>query len=339
MVSTRQLPRLLLVITAAIESVESFTLTKIPTVTTSHHGLQRSEQHDRRRRDIALNLSSSEPIEAESIITTTTYNTEDESNPLGLTPELAKIVTAFERIGDDKLRYKQLLYMANQLPSFDPTKQIPENKVPGCLSTVYIDGHAEFINDEYIINFVGDSDGLLTKGLVSLLVRGLSGNTASDIQKVNPTFINTAGIATSLTPGRNNGFLNMLAVMKRKAIEIETAAKSSTSAEDTSNGDVPSTTRSERSSNRPIYDAILTAVQALKPQVVDLVDTSYQHAGHAGANGSGSESHFELYIVTDAFDGLNLIKRHKLVYMMLGNVMSQIHALNIKAKTPQEVQQ
>jgi sulfur transfer protein SufE/stress-induced morphogen len=336
MISKRQL--LLLVLTTVHWCVESFIVTKL-----NADRLSQPQQHviQRRRFGTSSCFSTSEPIETEGSIATTNTN---EISSLGLTPELEKIVTAFERIGDDKLRYKQLLYMANQLPPFDPTKQIPENKVPGCLSTVYIDGHAELVNDEYRIYFVGDSDGLLTKGLVSLLVRGLSGNTAKEIQNVNPTFINTAGIATSLTPGRNNGFLNMLAVMKRKAIEIETEAKlqqeqqqsspSSTSADSTSNV----VTINESISDRPMYDAILTALQALKPEVVELVDTSYQHAGHTGAKDSGRESHFELYIVADAFDGLNLIKRHKLVYMMLGNIMPQIHALNIKAKTPQEVQ-
>ena len=54
-----------------------------------------------------------------------------------------------------------------------PASMIPENKVPGCLSTVYVDGKAEYSEDagDYVINFIGDSDGLLTRGLVALLVR------------------------------------------------------------------------------------------------------------------------------------------------------------------------
>ena len=139
------------------------------------------------------------------------------SESLGLTPELAKITNAFQAIGDDKLRYKQLLFMANQLTPMDPANMTPENKVPGCLSTVYVEGTLE-TNDqgEQVVNFTGDSDGLLTKGLVALLVRGLSGCTTQAIQKVDPAFIKKAGISTSLTPGRNNGFLNMLATMKKK---------------------------------------------------------------------------------------------------------------------------
>jgi cysteine desulfuration protein SufE len=95
---------------------------------------------------------------------------------LGLTPELKKITAAFSSIPDEQVRYKQLLYMAqhtkeaNNMPESSKT---PENKVPGCLSTVYVDGKAEFSEEsgDYIINFIGDSDGLLTRGLVALLVR------------------------------------------------------------------------------------------------------------------------------------------------------------------------
>ena len=95
---------------------------------------------------------------------------------LGLTPELKKITDAFSAISDEQVRYKQLLYMAqhtkeaNNMPE---SSKIPENKVPGCLSTVYVDGTAEFSEEtgDFIINFIGDSDGLLTRGLVALLVR------------------------------------------------------------------------------------------------------------------------------------------------------------------------
>lgn len=121
-------------------------------------------------------------VETESPASTETSNEED---PLGLTPELRKITNAFEMIGDDKLRYKQLLYMAGQLPALSNPSEtmIPENKVPGCLSTVYVDGTATFDEDKdaYTIDFVGDSDGLLTKGLVALLVRYVISETTNKV--------------------------------------------------------------------------------------------------------------------------------------------------------------
>ena len=95
---------------------------------------------------------------------------------LGLTPELKRVTGAFGSIADEQMRYKQLLYMAqntkeaNNMPE---SSKIPENKVPGCLSTVYVDGKAEYSEEagDYVVNFIGDSDGLLTRGLVALLVR------------------------------------------------------------------------------------------------------------------------------------------------------------------------
>jgi len=250
---------------------------------------------------------------------------------LGLTPELEKITNAFEAIGDDKLRYKQMLYMAGQLPPMDPAKMIPENKVIGCLSTVYVDGKIVGENGE--IEFTGDSDGLLTKGLVALLIRGLSGNTAEQIQKVDPAFIEKAGIQSSLTPGRNNGFLNMLATMKKKAMELE-ASGSTDSTEQSSSSDDG---EEEAGTGQPMYDGIVATLQKLKPTSLELTDVSHRHAGHAGMNGvEANESHFELSIVAEAFDGLNLVKRHQLIYMLLGEIMPKIHALQISALTPEE---
>jgi Fe-S metabolism associated domain len=101
---------------------------------------------------------------------------DDGDDPLGLTPELKRVTDAFAAIQDEQVRYKQLLYMAQntkEANSLPESSKIPRNKVPGCLSTVYVDGSAEYDErvGDYVINFLGDSDGLLTKGLVALLVR------------------------------------------------------------------------------------------------------------------------------------------------------------------------
>ena len=103
-------------------------------------------------------------------------NDQEQEIDLGLTPELKRVTEAFGAIQDEQVRYKQLLYMAQntkEANNFPESSKIPENKVPGCLSTVYVDGTAQYNKDidNYVINFVGDSDGLLTKGLVALLVR------------------------------------------------------------------------------------------------------------------------------------------------------------------------
>jgi sulfur transfer protein SufE/stress-induced morphogen len=268
--------------------------------------------------------------------------TETTANPHRLPAELLKIANAFEAIGDDKLRYKQLLFMAGQTSPMDPASCILENKVPGCLSTVYVDGAAAQEGDRTLIQFKGDSDGLLTKGLVALLVRGLSGNTAADIQKVDPAFIQTTGIAASLTPGRNNGFLNMLAAMKRKALELEASAATVMNTQDDAGTKAEESASSASSSSDdddieggPIYKSMVKVLRKeLTPTVLELIDVSHQHAGHV--EGGGAESHFELGIVSACFEGLNLVKRHKLIYQTLGAIMPQIHALQIQAQAPSE---
>ena len=202
----------------------------------------------------------------------------------------------------------------------DPTLKIEQNKVPGCLSTVYV--HSTIDSDNKI-TYQGDSDAQLTKGLVALLVNGLTGHTPEEIDQVKPEFIQYAGIANSLTPGRNNGFLNMLKLMKDKARQLkqEKTVDASTSVKGGS-----------------IYQSMNIKLQMLKPLELVIEDESYKHAGHAGVKDIGSsETHFNVKIVAACFEGLSLVQRHRMIYTLLGPEMSQsIHALSIVAKTPSE---
>lgn len=69
---------------------------------------------------------------------------------------------------------------------------------------------------------------------------------------------------------------------------------------------------------------------------MDLRNVSYKHKGHAGDNGTG-DTHFELYIVSDRFAGMNKIARHRMVYSCLDEEFnSGLHALSVKAFTPEE---
>jgi BolA family transcriptional regulator, general stress-responsive regulator len=74
---------------------------------------------------------------------------------------------------------------------------------------------------------------------------------------------------------------------------------------------------------------------ALKPQLLELLDNSAAHAGHAGARSGGG--HYHLTIVAEAFEDKSLVERHQLVYKALGDLMKQeIHALGINAISPSE---
>jgi BolA protein len=75
---------------------------------------------------------------------------------------------------------------------------------------------------------------------------------------------------------------------------------------------------------------------ALSPSRLELVDESHLHAGHAGARPEG-ESHFRLLVVSDQFENRGRLERQRMVYQILGDLMvTDIHALSIKALTPDE---
>jgi len=240
-----------------------------------------------------------------------------EITELCLTPELERLVKAFRSMPDDKMRYKQLLFMASHGGKLSDEHKVIENKVQGCLSTVHV--HA-FLKDEKVY-FEGDSDAQLTKGLLNILIRGLSGNTPQSIQNIKPEFIKVTGLQASLTPGRNNGFVNMLATMKKKALQLshekimklENLEEHAKEKEDF-----------DEIEGKPITSSIIRKLNSLKPIKLDVEDES------------GSEDKFYISIVSDAFEGLSLVKRHKLIHVTISDEMKQIHAVQLSTKTPSE---
>ncbi|MCF8005799.1 MAG: BolA family transcriptional regulator [Methylovulum sp.] len=74
---------------------------------------------------------------------------------------------------------------------------------------------------------------------------------------------------------------------------------------------------------------------AFKPEILEIIDSSAAHAGHAGARAGGG--HYHVTIVADAFEGKSAVQRHQLIYQALGDLMKQqIHALGINALSPSE---
>ena len=283
----------------------------------------------------AYSLSLSRPFAATSVSCASSLRSSSptrlfsETRDAPLPDGLERLVAGFERMGDEKIRYQQLLFLATKLPAMDESLKTDANKVPGCLSTVHVSASLDGSGEGVL--FEGDSDGMLTKGLVAMLVTGLSGCTAEEIQGIDGTFITRSGLDQSLTPGRNNGFLNMIATMKEKALEVsdEGDAPSAPSA--------PSTPSSP--SKTPMYDEIMAKLALLKPTSIDLEDQSDQHAGHGGAKGwaESGESHFKLVVVCEVFEGMSTLKKHQLIYTILGDTMDKIHALSIEAKAPSQL--
>ncbi|MFI3197769.1 MAG: BolA family protein [Methylococcaceae bacterium] len=74
---------------------------------------------------------------------------------------------------------------------------------------------------------------------------------------------------------------------------------------------------------------------ALKPELLEIIDNSAAHAGHAGTKSGGG--HYHVTIVAEAFEGKSLVQRHQLIYKAIGDMMKQqIHALGINALSPSE---
>ena len=134
-----------------------------------------------------------------------------------LPPALAKIVKRFQRVSDNKRRYEQLIYYGQRLSEFPQSDKVAENKVPGCVSQVYVTA----ASNEGKVFYQGDSDSQLTKGLVGLLIEGLNGSTPEEIVQVTPDFIKETGLNASLTPSRANGFYNIFKTMQKKALESQ----------------------------------------------------------------------------------------------------------------------
>ncbi|MCG5056449.1 MAG: SufE family protein [Limnoraphis sp. WC205] len=135
-----------------------------------------------------------------------------------LPPSLDRIVQRFKRASSNKLRYEQLLALAQKLPEFPADAKISDNKVPGCVSQVYVIAD---LDDFGKVQFQGDSDSQLTKGLVALLIQGLNGLSIPEIENVTPDFIQETGLQASLTPSRANGFYNIFKTMQQKAITCQ----------------------------------------------------------------------------------------------------------------------
>lgn len=248
---------------------------------------------------------------------------------LGLPAELGKLVDRFAAVPDAKLRYQQLLFYAKNLPPMDASLKTEENRVRGCTSVVHV--HV-VVDDEQSVKIEADSDAQLTKGLVALLVNGLSGCTLEEVLAVDPAFIVASGLSVSLTPSRNNGFVNMVAKIKEKLVALRDGASVDEATEN--EGEASS---NEEIADRPMYTSMLRKMRALQPTELDIKDDSHLHRGHRGMDGrSSEESHFRLHIVADAFDGMSLVKRHRLVFTMLAEEMEHIHALNIEAWTTAE---
>ncbi|XP_020213421.1 sufE-like protein 1, chloroplastic/mitochondrial [Cajanus cajan] len=277
-----------------------------------------------------------------------------------LPPKLQEIVHLFQSVPEPKAKYEQLLFYGKNLKPLDTRFKTNDNKVQGCVSQVWV---RAYLDPNRNVVYEADSDSVLTKGLAALLVQGFSGRPVNEIIRVTPDFVTLLGLQQSLTPSRNNGFLNMLKLMQRKALMLYVEAEKGggdsgggelNSIESEFNGVVESESGGGSSKNGDFEtrgdegDVELGGrgkrireklERELEPVELEVEDVSYQHAGHAGVRGGDGETHFNVRVVSREFEGKSLVKRHRLIYGLLQEELDAgLHALSIVAKTPAEVE-
>ncbi|MCX2485632.1 SufE family protein [Pedobacter sp. MR2016-24] len=132
--------------------------------------------------------------------------------------EQDEIIEEFELFSDWMDKYENIIEIGKELPLIDPKYKIPENLIKGCQSNVWL--HPEFEDGK--IFFTADSDAIITKGLISMMIKVLSGHTPTDIVNAELYFIDTIGLQNHLSPNRSNGLLSMLKQMKMYAAAFQT---------------------------------------------------------------------------------------------------------------------
>jgi len=111
-------------------------------------------------------------------------------------------------------RYNLLIDMGKSLPLIDPKYKTNEFLIEGCQSKVWL--YPQFDGEK--IKFTADSDAIITKGIVSLLIRVLSDRTPDEILEADLSFIDEIGLRQNLSPTRSNGLLSMIKRMKTFAL-------------------------------------------------------------------------------------------------------------------------
>lgn len=131
-----------------------------------------------------------------------------------------QIVEEFSIFDDWMDRYNYLIELSKELPIIDEKEKTEQNVIKGCQSRVWVS--AEFIDGKVI--FTADSDAIITKGIVALLIRVLSNRTPQEILSNELTFIDKIGLKENLSPTRANGLLAMIKQMKLYALAYQAKA-------------------------------------------------------------------------------------------------------------------
>jgi len=126
-------------------------------------------------------------------------------------PEIeSQIIEEFSMFDDWMDKYNYLIELGKTLPVIDENYKTDQYLISGCQSKVWL--HATLADG--LVYFTGDSDAIITKGIVNLLIRALSGHPAEEIIQAKLDFIDHVGLKEHLSPTRSNGLSAMIKQMK-----------------------------------------------------------------------------------------------------------------------------
>ena len=130
-----------------------------------------------------------------------------------------QIIDDFSAFDDWMDKYQMIIEMGNSLEPLDEKYKTPQNLIEGCQSRVWL--QADFDEQTNLIHFTGDSDAVIVKGLVSLVIQVLSDHTPDEIFNADLYFIEKIGLKENLSPTRSNGFLSMIKQMRIYALAFK----------------------------------------------------------------------------------------------------------------------
>ena len=128
------------------------------------------------------------------------------------------LIDEFSMFEDWEERYKYMIELGKTLPLIDDQYKTQDNIIKGCQSRVWV--HAAMDNNKVV--FTADSDAIITKGIIAILIRVFSNQHPKDIIAANTNFIDDIGLKEHLSPTRANGLVSMIKQLKMYAIAYQT---------------------------------------------------------------------------------------------------------------------
>ena len=129
-----------------------------------------------------------------------------------------EIVEEFSLFEDWMQRYEYMIELGKSLPLIDPRHKTEDNIIKGCQSKVWV--HADLSEEKLV--FTADSDAIITKGIIAILIRVFSHQHPDAILEADTTFVDKIGLREHLSPTRANGLVSMIKQLKMYAIAFKT---------------------------------------------------------------------------------------------------------------------